>query len=149
MSSIKRQKIRHTSLNHSFSIDFGDNMHREDMTTFADYVRDTMNAERLSGYEIERRTKGKITQSYVNRIRNGEATNLSLEKLRILAVGLGRSESEVLAAASGTPIQKLTHSRLASLEFAYEGMSEQQKERADYIIELLEREIHRIENESD
>ncbi len=37
----------------------------------AEYVAKVMNDDRLSGYNIERRTHGEITQSYVLRIKNG------------------------------------------------------------------------------
>lgn len=51
----------------------------------ADYVAKVMNDDRLSGYQIERRTQGDITQSYVLRIKNGTAKNISIDKLQSLA----------------------------------------------------------------
>lgn len=113
----------------------------------ADYVAKVMNDDRLSGYNIERRTQGEITQSYVLRIKNGTAKNVSMDKLKVLAKGLGRPAAEVIAVAMGTPLKDDAHTRLSTLEFTYEGLTPEKKEKADYLIELLEREIQRIESE--
>lgn len=102
-----------------------------------------MSDERLSGYDIERRTSKKISQSYINRVRKGFATNLSLNKLQILAAGLGRSEAEVIAAAYGSP----THDRLAGLNAAYALLSSEKQETADRLIDMIERELRRMLDE--
>ena len=99
-----------------------------------------MSDERLSGYDIERRTSKKISQSYINRVRKGLATNLSLNKLQILAAGLGRSEAEVIAAAYGSP----THDRLVGLNDAYTSLPGSKREIADRLIDMVEREFRRM-----
>lgn len=117
--------------------------------TLAEYVTRVMREENLSGYQIEERSRPKITQSYVNRIKNGTDTNPSLPKLEGLATGMGRPFTEVLAAARGEEphTDEITHERLASINFAYEGMPKKKRAKAEPLIEMLEREIRRIESE--
>jgi transcriptional regulator with XRE-family HTH domain len=67
------------------------------MTTLSTFVEKTMREKRISGYEVERRTKKGITQSYVNRIKNGEIQNPAPAKLRALARGLEVPEETVFS----------------------------------------------------
>lgn len=69
--------------------------------SLADYVNKIMLERELSGYAVEKRSRGEITQSYVNRIKNGEAKNPSADKLKGLAKGLGVTEEEVFRVARG------------------------------------------------
>jgi transcriptional regulator with XRE-family HTH domain len=69
--------------------------------TLAQYVSRTMREKRLSGYEIERITKRKITQSYVNRIKNGAVKNPSATKLAALALGLGEPAEDIFRIVQG------------------------------------------------
>ena len=62
---------------------------------------------RLSGYEIERRSSRKISQSYFNRIKAGQIVNPSPEKLKAIADGMGISEEHLFAIVRGiTPDSK-------------------------------------------
>lgn len=117
-------------------------------TSLQTFLIKKMNELGLSGYQIERRSGGAITQSYFNRIKNGEVRDPSISKLKAIARGMGIAEHEIIAAASDTDMsEQITHSRLASINFAYDGMPQEKRHKADYLIELLDREIHRIENE--
>lgn len=119
------------------------------MQTLAQYVSQVMRDKELSGNDVERRSNKGITQSHVHRIYNGEVKNVSTEKLKSLAKGLDVPEAELFAVARGASLQvgELVHGRLQSIDFAYDGMPKKKKERAGYLIELLEREIKRIESE--
>jgi transcriptional regulator with XRE-family HTH domain len=57
----------------------------------------------LSIRDIQERAGGKklIAASYISRIINGKVTNLSVDKLTVLAEGLGVDPFELFAAASG------------------------------------------------
>ena len=67
----------------------------------SDYVRSMMRRKGLTLRDIERKSGGKITDGYVSGIINGEATNLTVEKLKALAAGLGVEASDLFEAACG------------------------------------------------
>lgn len=119
--------------------------------TLADYLARKMRELNISGYEIERRSQPKVTQSYINRIRIGVVKNPSVLKLRGIAHGLGVPASEMLAAAAGVDANPpdISDERLSAISFAYEGMPKKKRQKADAVIEMLEREINRIESEPD
>lgn len=118
----------------------------------ASYVRRIMVDKRISSYKVAKASGDAIEQSYVNRIKNGANTNPSPAKLRALAKGLGVSEEELFNVARGiSPSgEDITHMRLRSINFAYDGMPKGKKrERVDYLIEMVDREIGRIIAERD
>jgi transcriptional regulator with XRE-family HTH domain len=83
----------------------------------ADYVSATMREKNLSGYDVERASRRQITQTYINRIKNGEVPHPSATKLTALAMGLGVPEHEVFAAVRGLdPHAALTNERLGSID---------------------------------
>ncbi len=117
--------------------------------SLGDYISRILREKDLSMYQVEKRTRGAISQSYANRIKNGQIPTPSAAKLSALAKGLGVPESEIFAAA-GSGMSKdvdIAHERLAHIDFAYEGMPKKKRQKADYIIELLEREIARLAEE--
>jgi transcriptional regulator with XRE-family HTH domain len=67
----------------------------------ADLVNRLMRDKRLSGYDVERASHGEITQSYVNRIKNGDVKNPTGEKLIALAAGLGIAPDELFDLLKG------------------------------------------------
>jgi transcriptional regulator with XRE-family HTH domain len=69
--------------------------------TLSDIVNRVMADKRLSGYDVERASHGAITQSYVNRIKNGDVKNPTGEKLVALALGLGIAADELFDAVKG------------------------------------------------
>lgn len=119
--------------------------------TLSDYVARVMRDKGLSGYDIERSTHRTITQSYVNRIKNGEIATPSAAKLSALAKGLGVTPTELFSRVSGIAADpvRVANERLMAINFAYEGMPKKKKQRADQLIDLLEREIKRISEEPD
>jgi len=56
--------------------------------------------------KVAERSGGLIAQSYFFKIENGLVKNVSIEKLRAIARGLGVSEEEVLGAARGKPLDE-------------------------------------------
>lgn len=59
------------------------------MTNLATFVKQKMDAERLSSYDVARRSDNAISQSNINRVARGEVRNPAPEKLKALARGLG------------------------------------------------------------
>lgn len=116
--------------------------------SLADFVSRVMNEKNLSGYYVERKSGKGISQSYANRIKNGEIRTPSAEKLNALAKGLEVPASELFAIVRGAPAQHsdLTHERLQTIEQIYGVLSGEKRESADYLIGLLEREFRRLEN---
>lgn len=66
-----------------------------------DYVRSAMKRKGLTLRDIERNSGGRITDGYVSGIINGEAKNLTVEKLKALAAGLGVDVIDLFEAACG------------------------------------------------
>jgi transcriptional regulator with XRE-family HTH domain len=71
------------------------------METLGEYVSRVMDEKNLKVKDVERRAGGIISDSYVTNIMNGVATNLTIEKLNALAVGLGVDKVELFKVASG------------------------------------------------
>jgi transcriptional regulator with XRE-family HTH domain len=71
--------------------------------TLSQFVQRVMRQKGLSPREVQERAsnKGQIAASYISRIYNGKVTNLSVDKILILAEGLGVNPFEVFAASSG------------------------------------------------
>ena len=67
----------------------------------AEYVRKTRLAKRFTATEVERNSGGKISDSYISRIENGQVTNVSFDKLEALAEGLQVPRDEVFRIARG------------------------------------------------
>lgn len=71
-----------------------------------DYLKQKMQEKGLTGKEIEKRSEGGITDSYISKILNGHTKKPSIPKLKALAKGLGVDEREVFAAAGGALIER-------------------------------------------
>ena len=65
----------------------------------SNYVERIMKEKHLSRRDVKLRSGGEITDSYVSGIISGNATNLSVDKLKALARGLRVSEMELIRAA--------------------------------------------------
>jgi transcriptional regulator with XRE-family HTH domain len=67
------------------------------------YIQRVCRQKGLSIRDVQERAGGqkRIAASYISRIYNGKVTNLSVEKLMILAEGLDVDPFELFAAASG------------------------------------------------
>ncbi len=83
--------------------------------TLADYVSRIRQEKRLSLNDVVRQSGNQIANSHVSRIENGLTTNVTTDKLRALAKGLGVSEDEIFAVARGKSVSgdiQLDESRL-------------------------------------
>jgi|SRR6185369_6475960 len=71
--------------------------------SLAQYVTRVIKEKDLTHDEVKHLSSGRITDGYVRGIITGKATNLSVDKLRALALGLGVSEDEIFRVARGLP----------------------------------------------
>jgi transcriptional regulator with XRE-family HTH domain len=107
-----------------------------------EYVDRIMTEKNLSTFDVARRSDGLISQSHVSRIQNGIVADPKSPKLVGLAKGLGVPEHEMFAVARGLGINKVAaHERLVSIDTVYSSLKKPQRKRADYLIEIIEREI--------
>lgn len=60
------------------------------------YVRRTMTQKQLKVRDVELRSGGTISNGYVSGVMSGSVTNLSIDKLKALARGLGVDVHEIL-----------------------------------------------------
>ena len=143
------KKVTHKRVNNSDMLILNPVLRGFMRETLQDYVRRIMLEKGLSGYAVERASGEGISQSQVNRIQNGEVTNPSAAKLKALAKGLSVSEAELFAVVRGITEDEsvIANERLQSIGFAYQKMPKKKKAKADYLIDMLEREIARIESE--
>lgn len=65
-------------------------MSEDSSETLSQFVQRVMRQKNLSPREVQKRAsaKGQIAASYISRIYNGKVTNLSVDKIVILAEGL-------------------------------------------------------------
>jgi transcriptional regulator with XRE-family HTH domain len=118
--------------------------------TLQEYVRRLMYEKNLSGYDIARQSGNQIHQTSVSRLINRQGSNPTITTLKALAKGLGVPEHEIMTVARGHAKKtNIVHERLAAIDFAYDGMPRQKKEKAEYLIEMLEREIDRMKTEKE
>lgn len=105
-----------------------------------------MKEQNLSTYDVARRSKGLISQSVVSKVRNGQITNPTGERLRGLAAGLGVPLQIVTDAVlqEQPNLERINNERFQSMSLRFDGMSDEQKALADPIIEMMERELERI-----
>lgn len=68
-----------------------------------EFVRRVIKEKDLKLRDVERKSSGQITNGYISGIINGKITNLSIDKLKALALGLEIDAHEIFAAAIGEP----------------------------------------------
>jgi len=73
--------------------------------TLAEYVDAIMKEKGLKPYQVEKNCDGAITDGYINNILKGKASNLTVEKLKALAVGLDTDEEALFRVARGLPAE--------------------------------------------
>src|SRR5215210_1175096 len=73
-----------------------------------DYLKQKIREKGLTAKEIEKRSNGGITDSYISKLLRGRTKKPSIPKLKALAKGLGVDENEVFAAAGGELIERGT-----------------------------------------
>jgi transcriptional regulator with XRE-family HTH domain len=126
------------------------NTFRKDLITLSgqesldQYVRRVIKEKGLSLSDVERRSGGTISDSYVCGIINGNVGSLTIAKLKALAQGLGVPEDEVFAVARGRSPkdnQDFLESTFASLYSKYKDLSEDDKKEVFKLLEVIDREI--------
>src|SRR5215467_9646063 len=65
------------------------------------YLREVMDRKGLSEWEIQKRAKDKIKDSYIRDILSGKTKSISVDKLNALAEGLGVDGVQLYRVASG------------------------------------------------
>ena len=70
----------------------------------AEYVKRIMGEKQFTLREIQKRSGHRIAGAYIAHIVQGRASNLSVDKLKALAVGLGEPEEAVFKVARGVPL---------------------------------------------
>lgn len=74
--------------------------------TLSTYLTGIMTDRKISGYDLERKSGGKLPQSYVNRVKNGTIKNPSFEKIRLFASSLGVPPDEIFSVVTGKAGEK-------------------------------------------
>ena len=74
---------------------------KQGMHDFSEYVRRVMKLKGLTQKDVQRMSGGRITDGYVASITTGRATNLSVEKIKALADGLGVDADALFHVACG------------------------------------------------
>jgi transcriptional regulator with XRE-family HTH domain len=69
------------------------------------FVKGRIREQHLSRRDVSVRSGGEIAESYVGAIMNGTCTNVSIDKLRALARGIGVDEMELARIALGRPTE--------------------------------------------
>lgn len=95
--------------------------------TLSEYIKRVVKQKDLKLRDIERNSEGKITNGYISGIVNGKITNLSVDKLRALALGLDVDAHDVFAAALGEvrhKIRSLSNKSTPNAQWLIEVMQE-------------------------
>lgn len=114
--------------------------------SFGEFVTRVLHEKNLSLSDVERRSEKAISDSYLSYIIQEKGRNLTLSKLKALALGLGVSEVMILNAACGIPLIDATESpgrEFAHVMYQYDQLSEPDKTDLKPILQLLFREIER------
>ncbi|HEX5732080.1 MAG TPA: helix-turn-helix transcriptional regulator [Blastocatellia bacterium] len=113
---------------------------------FDKYVIRILKDKGLTPTDVERRSAGGISDSYVALITAGKVKNISVDKLKALARGLGVSEDEVFTSACGVTIPKneeFHESEFVGLFYKYSRLADVDKREVRAILEIVDREIDR------
>ena len=114
----------------------------DNINKLQDYVRRLVNEKRLNYREVARRSRGAISHGTVYDVINGRNLNPSLSALRGLAKGLGVSEEELFAAATGKTLEKDTiDNRLALIGLKFRELTDEQRIDAEALLRALERTV--------
>jgi transcriptional regulator with XRE-family HTH domain len=77
--------------------------------TLAERVKRLMTERRLNAAEVAKRSGNAITDSYVDHLAVGRYTNLSVEKLKALAEGLGDDPVNLFRVAAGSSPEEIVN----------------------------------------
>ena len=79
-------------------------MNRGDDDPLSRYVQRKVKEQHLSRRDVSVRSGGEIGESYVGAIMNGTCANVTIDKLRALARGIGADEMELARIALGSAV---------------------------------------------
>jgi transcriptional regulator with XRE-family HTH domain len=122
-------------------------MSKKQREGLADFVRRILKETGLTTSDVEQRAKRKgkrINSGYVSRVVSRTATNLTIEKLKALAAGLGVREEEVFNRVLEKPLEsdpEYQESDFAFLFSKYKDLSESDKRELRTLIQAISREI--------
>lgn len=113
----------------------------------SDYVRRIRQEKGLSTLDVERNSGNQITDGYVSQIENDYVKNVSLQKLKALAKGLGVPEDELLTVARGkSPSEdpEYRNWKYAALFDDAKKLTPEQMVKFETIMEIARREVERM-----
>jgi transcriptional regulator with XRE-family HTH domain len=108
------------------------------METLSEYVARIMEEKNLRPVDVARKSGGGIGDSHVSNIASGATSNVTIDRLRALAVGLGVDPIELLSIAIGAQpsevnlplvarvLEKLSHPELSRLLLLLDQMNQKQ-----------------------
>lgn len=79
--------------------------------TLSQYVRRILAEKQLTHKSVEERSEKGITDAYIGSIVKGKARNLSVDRLKALAVGLDEPEDDIFNVARGLPLDYKSEGR--------------------------------------
>jgi len=124
-------------------------MAKKQKEDLADFVRRVLKEKGLTTRDVEQRAKRKgkqINNGHVSRIVSRTATNLTVDKLKALAFGLGVREKEIFDHVLSDPLESNSDfqvSDFALLFDKYEDLPEGDKKEVQVLIKAIEYEIER------
>ncbi|HEX7998580.1 MAG TPA: helix-turn-helix transcriptional regulator [Pyrinomonadaceae bacterium] len=110
------------------------------------YVRRVLKEKGLSYAEVEARSEGAISDSYIGNIVTGSVGSVTVAKLKALARGLDVSEDEIFAIARGhspADLREFQKSRFATLFDKYKRLHADDQQEMLILLEAVEHEIER------
>jgi transcriptional regulator with XRE-family HTH domain len=110
------------------------------------YVRRVLREKGLSYADVEERSGGAISDSYIGNIVTGSVGSVTVVKLKALARGLDISEDEIFAIARGaspSDLRDFHKSRFATLFDKYNRLPADDKRELLILLDALEHEIDR------
>jgi len=78
------------------------------MESLSQYVKRVMQEKHLTAKEVERRSDGQIGDSHIINVANGTTTNLTVDKMKALAIGLGVDPIELFRVAIDIDVDEVT-----------------------------------------
>lgn len=110
------------------------------------YVRRVLKEKGLSYADVEARSQGAISDSYIGNIVTGSVGSVTVVKLKALARGLDVSEDEIFAVARGTSpadFRDFQKSRFAAIFDKYRKLANDDQKELLILLEAVEHEIER------
>ncbi|MBD0325941.1 MAG: helix-turn-helix domain-containing protein [Pyrinomonadaceae bacterium] len=110
------------------------------------YVRRVLKEKGLSYAEVEARSEGAISDSYIGNIVTGSVGSVTVAKLKALARGLDVSEDEIFAIARGqspADLRDFQKSRFVAIFDKYKRLHADDQKEMLILLEAVEHEIER------